>query len=447
MRCFLCMFTTTVLLGILAAHAQVVTTPVKQYVFTLDDCIRYAIQHQRDVVNARLDSRFAEEQVKESTGKLLPHAVVTGNFQDNLKLQTSLIPDFINGDLDKRIPVQFGTKYTSNVLGQVNQTIFNSDYFLGLKAARVYMELSERSLRRTEIDTRVAVMKAYYAVLVNDENIRLSAANEVQLKKTLSDTKARYDAGITERVDVDRIQVQYNNIVTDIANQQRLLIYSRELLKFQMGLPTEDSLELSQTVQDLSPERDLADTVNYRIEDRVEYGQQLTQIALNELQLKSTRLQFLPSLSAFANYGFNYFSSSFGDLYKQGFGTSAIGLTLTWNLFNGTERIHQVNENKITLLQSQNDLSYLAQQIQLDVKNAFTQYQNNMAILKTQQTNMELTQGIYDRIVLKFDQGVASSLDVISAESELKQARSDYINGLLNALISKADLDKAMGKL
>jgi outer membrane protein len=441
-----CTFITTVWLGIFTAQGQVDSTAGKINVFSLNDCVSYALQHQRDVVNARLDKQYAQEQIKENTGKLLPHAVVTAGFQDNLKLQTSLIPDIASGNYDRKIPVQFGTRYASNVLGQVNQTVFNSDYFLGLKASKVYGSLATKALQRTEIDIRVGVAKAYYAVLVNEENIRLAAANGAQLKKTMEDTRSRYDAGVAERVDVDRITVSYNNVATEIENLHRLVAYTRELLKFQMGMPSGDSLALSQSVNDFSPQQ-AVDTLDYHIQDRVEYGQQLTQIELNKLSLRSTKNQYLPSLSAYINYGFNYFSEKFGDLYKRGFGASTLGLSLTWDLFTGTERLHRVKEDQITLRKSENDLAWLSQQIQLDVKNAYTQYQNNMALLRTQQTNMQLTQGVYDRIVLKYNQGVASSLDLISAESELKQSQSDYINALLNALITKVDLDKAMGKI
>ncbi|UCJ09996.1 TolC family protein [Chitinophaga pendula] len=447
MRGLISTFSITFCLGMHGVQAQVDTTRSGIYAYSLEACVQYALQHQRDVVNARLDVQYAQEQVRENTGKLLPHATITGNFTDNLKLQTSLIPNIFQGRPDEKIPVQFGTKFSSVITGEVRQTIFNSDYFLGLKAAKVYTDLSARNLKRTAIDTRVAVMQAYYTVLVNEENIRLASANEEQLKKNLRDTRSRYDAGVAERVDVDRIAVSYNNIVTQIDNATRLRAYSLELLKFQMGMPDTDSLQLTQTVQDFSPAKELADTLNYLVQDRVEYGAQLTQIELNKLGLKSKRLSFLPQLSAFINYGFNYFSAAFSDLYKTGFGASAVGLSLNFPLFTGTERIHQVNEQQITLQKSVNDLDYLSQQIRIQVKDAFTQYQNNSALLATQQQNLELTQGIYDRIVLKYNQGVASSLDVISAESELKQARADYINALLNVLISKVALDKAMGKL
>lgn len=206
-------------------------------------------------------------------------------------------------------------------------------------------------------------------------------------------------------------------------------------------------MTLTQTVQDLNVDAFVADTIDYQVQDRIEYSIQTTQIGLNELSLKSKKLGYLPQLNAYVNYGYNYFASHFGDLYKTGYGASALGLSLTWPIFAGTERLHQIRENKITLKKSQNDLDYLSQQIKLDVANSNTLYLNNRSRFVTQKTNMGLTQGIYDRIVLKFEQGVATSLDVTSAESDLKQAQVDYVQALLNTLISKTDLDKAMGKI
>ncbi|QJB32363.1 TolC family protein [Chitinophaga oryzae] len=417
------------------------------FAFNLADCIQYGIAHHHDMVNANLDVDFSREQVKEATAKLLPHADINANFTDNMKLATSLIPDIASGNYDRKIPVQFGTRFSSNATGQVNQTIFQSDYFLGLKASRVYRGLATKNLTRTEIDTKVAIIKAYYAVLTNQENIRLSKANLDQLRKTLSDTKARYDAGVSERVDVDRIQVSYNNGVTQIENQVRELVYTMQLLKFQMGMPQESNLELRETVQDLNVEAFSTDTLSYKVEDRVEYSIQNTQITLNELNLKSKKMAYLPQLNFFVNYGVNWFSTKFGDLYKQGFGASALGLNLSWSIFTGTERLHQIRQLDITLKKSQNDLDFLSQQIKLEVKSANTSYESNKATFVTQKTNMTLTQGIYDRIVMKFEQGVATSLDVISAESQLTQARTDYVNAMLATLISKTDLDKAMGRI
>jgi outer membrane protein TolC len=430
-----------------SAQTDTATRAPEIHQFSLSDCIRYAEAHEHDIKNARLDQQFAQEQVRENTGKLLPHAEITGSFLDNLKLATTLIPDFQSGDLDHKIPVQFGNKYTSSLSGQVNQTIFNSNYFIGLKAAKVYQELSVRSVDATRVNTRVNVTKAYFNVLVNQEGIRIAKANQAQLEKSLQDTRAKYAAGIAETVDVNRIEVLVNNARVGIENQQRLLDYSLYELKFQMGMPLMDSLKLTQTVQEFALQTQSMDTSGYQVGDRPEYAIQQTQTRLNALSLKSSRLSFLPSLSAYVNYGYNYFAGSFGDLYDKGYGSSAIGLSLSFPIFSGTERIHRNHEARITLEQSRNDLDHLAENIRLEVKGAYVQYQNNLAQLDTQKKNMELTQGVYDRIKYKFDQGVASSLDLLSAENELQQAQNNYIDALLNTLMSRVDLEKAMGRI
>lgn len=433
----------------LAVDAQSQNVPeAKSHQYSLEQCVDYALQNQHDVKNARLSLQSAAEVVKENKGKLLPHANINGSYQDNLRLPTSLMPDFASGNLNNKIPVRLGSKYTSSLTGVVNQTVFNSNYFLGLKAAKVFTNLSEKNVSITEISTRVNVTKAYYNVLVNREGLRLSKSNVDQIAKSLKDIKAKYEAGISETVDVNRIQTQFNTAVTGVANQERLVDLSLQQLKFQMGMPQTDSLDLTQTIADFSMSRTgSADTTGYAVTDRPEYGLQQTQIALNELSFKSTRLSNLPSVSAFINYGLNYFAPNFGGLYSRGYGNSALGLSLTFPLFSGTERIHQMNQAKITLDQSRNDLDHLSQQIQIEVREAYTDFVNSKAVLETQKTNMGLTQGVYDRITYKFAQGVASSLDLLSAENELQQAQSSYIDALLSTLISKVELEQAMGKL
>ncbi|WP_232826868.1 TolC family protein [Chitinophaga deserti] len=412
--------------------------------YTLEECVQYALRNQNNVVNARLNRQMSVEKIRETRGRLFPHANITGNFTDNLKLQTSLIPDF-TGDPNNKIPVQFGTKYSSAVTGEVTQTLINSDYFLGLKAAKVYDELSIRDYERTAIDTRVQVSVAYFNVLVSMESIRLLDANLAQFGKTLKDTRARYDQGVAERIDVDRIQTSFNSVETQRANLQRQLEYTYDVLKFQMGMPLDSAIEVKENIREFTD--DMPDSLNYRFIDRPEYAMQRVQVELDRLNLRSKKLQIIPTLNAFVNYGFNYFSERFGDLYKTGFGTSAVGVRLSWPIFNGTERLYQARQLAITLQQSQNNLNYLSQQIQLEVRNGWTQYRSNLASLNTQEKNMALTQGVYDRVVLKYEEGVATSLDVLSADSELKQAQNDYINALINTLISKVKLDQAMGKI
>lgn len=418
------------------------------FVFNLNNCIEYALKNQHDIKNAILNNRYSEEKIKESTAKLFPHANINASFIQNLKLPTSLIPDFGSGNLNQKIPVQMGTRYNSSVSGEIQQTLFNSNYFIGLQAAKVYRELSEKNLNASEVTIQANVMKSYFNVLVNEEAIRIAVSNLDQLQKSLRDIRAKYDVGIAETIDVNRIEVQNNNAKTGVENQQRLLKVSLYQLKFQMGMPQQDSLQLTETISDFAPEQlPPTDTFNFNLHDRPEYVIQQINNQLNSLELKSTRLSYLPTIGTYVNYGFNFFSPSLSKLYSNGFGSSAFGITLAFPIFSGTERIHQVNEAKITLEQSQNDLLNLEQQIRLEINNTYTDFLNNVASLKTQKKNMELTQGVYERIQYKYQQGVATSLDLLSAENELQQAQNRYIDALLNTLLSRIDLEKSLGRI
>lgn len=431
-----------------SSYGQADSAVFQVHQFNLKDCIDYAISNQRDIKNAILNNQYSEEKIKENTARLFPHADINGSFVNNLKSPTSLIPDFASGDLSKKIPVQMGSKYTSSVSGQINQTIFNSNYFVGLQASKVYQSLSTKNVEATTINTIVAVTKAYYNVMVNKEAIRISSANLGQIRKSLEDVKARYQVGVAETIDVNRIQVQYNNATTGLENQHALLDLSRSQLKFQMGMSLTDSLLLVEDVRDFdSVSLTPMDTLNFDPGQRPEYRMQQITTQLNELDLKNERLSNLPSVTTYLNYGFNYFSHKFSSLYSNGFGSSAFGINLTFPLFSGTERLHRINESKITLEQSRNDLALLEQNIRLQVREAYVQFLNNNRSLQTQKSNMDLTQGVYDRIQYKFKSGVASSLDLLSAENELQQAQNRYIDALLNVLVSMVDLQQALGKI
>src|ERR1700709_1339327 len=111
---------------------QAVSTP--PYNFTVQDCINYAYEHQDSVINAKLDVKSAEYNVKETIGRGLPQVNGTAGFQDYLKIPKTLLPGEIFGHpAGTFIPVKFGVKYQSNLGVNASQIIFDPDYLVGLQ--------------------------------------------------------------------------------------------------------------------------------------------------------------------------------------------------------------------------------------------------------------------------------------------------------------------------
>jgi len=429
--------------------AQVAPPTGQTYSFTLQDCINYAYEHQDTVINARLDIKSADYRVKEIIGGGLPQVDGSALFQDYLKIPTNLLPGEFFGQPGTFIPVKFGVKYQSNLSLDVSQIIFDGSYIIGLKARSTYKELSQRNYVRTRINTNTNVTKAYYQVLVSNEQIKLLDANLNQLKQQLDQTTAQNKQGFVEKIDVDRLSYQYNALQTNRENVIRLLVLNYQLLKFQMGMPINENLTLRDKLADVKLEESAADlnsdTTVYK--NRVEYSLFETQVKLNQFEVLRGKAAFLPSLKAIGNFTSSYQNNTFGSLYSNNFPASYVGLRLTVPIFNGFQRTNQLRQTQITLQKSQNDLYRVKDALNLQAASAKVMFYNGMQTLNSQRRNQELAREVLRVTKIKYQQGVGSSIEVTQAQTALEDADNKYIQGLYDALVSKVDLDKAYGRI
>ncbi|SEP02636.1 Outer membrane protein TolC [Mucilaginibacter gossypiicola] len=445
------LFYTAMLLCAIAVkgYGQEAAPNTQTYNFTVQDCVNYAYEHQNTVVNSALDIKSAEYKVKETTGIGLPQISGSASFQDYLKIPTTLLPGEFFGAPGTFVPVKFGVKYQSNLGLSLNQILFNGSYLVGLKASKTYRELSQRNYTRSKIEANVAVTKAYYQVLVSDEQIKLYDANIAQLKQQVDQTVAQNKQGFVEKIDVDRITVQYNNLITNRENVIRSLALNYQMLKFQMGMPVDENLVLKDKLSDISLDKNVAelavDTGFYH--NRIEYSLQETQKKLNELDLQNKKSTYLPTLSANGSYAASYQDNNFSKLYSQVFPSSYVGLTLNVPIFSGGQRLNQVRQAKVEVQKSTNDLVNLKNTINLDAKVATVSYINGLQSLNNQKRNQQLAQEVLRVSKIKYQQGVGSSIEVTQAQTSLEDADNQYIQGLYEALVSKVDLDKAYGRI
>ena len=433
---FLCFFSA------FGAKAQLADTTAH---FSLQEAIEYAQRNQVSIKNAELDENIAANTVKQTIGIGLPQLSGNFNFQDFLKVPTNLLPGEFFGKPGEQVPVQFGVKYQSSMGLELNQLLFDGSYLVGLQASKTFKELSSKSLKRSRIETAVAVTKAYYSVLVSNEQLSLLDANMIRLKKTLSDTKALYTNGFVEKIDVDRLTVLNNNLETERENVVRLLDLNVNLLKFQMGMSIQSKLSLKDSISGLQIIQSIAtaDTTAYR--NRIEYSLLETQKRLNELDLKRYKSLFLPSVSAFGSTSKSLQSNTFNDLFDRSFPTTVIGFRISVPLISGGTKLYQVRNAKLEVLKTQNNLINLKNGISLEVEQAQTVYRNGLKSLENQERNMELAQEVLRVSKIKYEQGVGSSIEVTTAETSLKEAQNNYITALYDLLINKVNMDKALG--
>jgi outer membrane protein TolC len=418
------------------------------YQFSLQQAIDFALKHQSAVLNADIDVQIAKNKVNETTGIGLPQVSTNFSFQDFVKVPVSLIPgEFFGEPAGTFIPVQFGVKYQSTLGLEASQLLFDGSYLVGLQASKTYKELSIRNSKRTKIETAVAVTKAYYSVLVSNEQLSLLDANLTRLKKSLNDTEAYFKNGFVEKIDLDRLKVLSNNLETERQNVIRLLDLNTKLLKFQMGMPIETGLKLTDGISDIQIDTQVLLPDSNAYINRVEYSLLQTQKKLNELNLKRYKSEFLPSIAAFGATSSIYQNNNFSELYDTRFPTTVVGLRLSLPIISGGQRIFKIKSAALEVKKSANDLTNAKNGISLEIAQAKTSYQNGYQSLENQKRNMELSKEVLRVAKIKYEQGVGSSLEVTSAETALKESQNNYINALYDLLINKVNLDRALGKI
>jgi outer membrane protein len=419
------------------------------YNFTLQDCINYAYQHQHDVTNAALDVKSADYHVKEIIGQGYPQVSGAAGFQDYFKIPVTLIPGEFFNEPGTFIPLKFGVTYQSNLTLNASQILFDPSYIVGLQGSKTYKQLYDRSYTRTKIDANVNVTKAYYQVLVSVEQIKLQDSDITQLKKEVDETVARNKQGFVEKVDVDRITVQYNSLVTSFENNRRLLAVNYELLKFQMGMPIEDMLMLKDKLDDIKLDAGVADTSSdsTAYHNRIEYNLLETQEKLNEYDVKLKKGQYLPKLTANASYSASYQANGFSDLYSTDYPSGYVGLTLNIPIFTGWQHKNQLRQSQISVLKSENELDNMRKTVNIQIAESRVSYINGLQTLNYQRKNRALADEVLRVSKIKYEQGVGSSLEVTQAQTALQDADNSYIQGLYDALVAKVQLDQAYGRI
>lgn len=443
--------------------------------FTLEACINYALANSINIKNAQLDQEIAGARVKETVGIGLPQVSGSVGVQHNNQLPRFFTQYNPNGgfvDLSGVPGVQpgdvvsaenfFQLKSAGDAKLSINQIIFNGSYIVGLQAANAYKDLSYKSRLQTEEEVVLNVTKAFYNLLINQERLQLFDANIARIDTVLRNTIEMYKNGFAEKLDVDRIKVTFNNLKTERDNFIKLDGLALQLLKFQMNYPLAATLIIDGSINE-ELIADITDSVTlaWDYSERPDYQVLQANYTLQKLNIKNKYAEGLPSINAFANFGYSTQSPTVGGIFRtesniansDGFGPdswysySLIGIGVQWNIFTGLSRNYKIQQEKFALKQIENGFESLEKSIDFQRVQAQVSLENARKSLDSQAENMKLAEDIVDITQRKFEAGLGSNLELIEAQNSLKEAQTNYYEALYSAIIAKTDLLKAFGKL
>lgn len=272
-------------------------------------------------------------------------------------------------------------------------------------------------------------------------------ANIELLEKLLKDTKEIYKNGFAEKLDVDKATVQLNNLNTEKVKIENTLKAGNSGLKFLMGMPQQDVLTLTDTLSEETIKDNILNE-SYDYKNRKEF-QLLTLVEkLGNYNVKRYKLGKLPTVAAFGTYSKNAQRSKFNFFNKgEWFPTAIIGLNISVPIFDGFKKNALIQQSRIELQKTQNNITQLKQSIDYDVEQSRIKMTSALLTLDNQKKNIALAESVYNTTKKKYEQGLGSSLEIFMAQTEFKVAQNNYYSALYDAINAKIDWQKATGKL
>ncbi len=438
--------------------------------FSLKQTVDFGLKNAVQVKNALLDIKIQRQTNREITAAAFPqlNGSITSSHFFNIPVTT--LPNFIspstyqvlidegvkdrNGNAVKtpaggfgNIAAQFGVPWTASGGLDLSQLLFDGQVFVGLQARDAAMQLATRTADVTAEQIKATINKIYYQLVVGQKQLNSIEANIERFNKLLSDTKEIYKNGFAEKLDVDKVSVQLNNLITEKQKVISQLSQGNAGLKFLINMPQKDNLVLTDTLSEDELKTNILEQA-YNYDDRKEI--QLLTVAnkLNRYNIKRYELSRIPTIAAFASYSKNAQRTKF-DFFNRGdwFTTSLVGIKISVPIFDGFARRSKIESARLSYAKTTNSLQQAKESMDYEVIISRTKLKAALLTVDNQKQNIKLAEDVFNTTKLKYDQGLGSNQEIYNAQTELKVAQNNYYSALYDAITAKIDYLKATGKL
>ena len=417
--------------------------------FSVRQAVDYARKNNVQVKNALLNVQIQEQTNRELTSAALPNFSGSGSMTYNAKLPVSLVPaEFFGGAPGTFEKVAFGLKWNATFGAQLNQLLFDGQVFVGLQARETVMKFQQKNLEVTEEMIKTNIYKIYYQLVVSRRQTELLDANIERLEKLLRETRIIYENGFAEKLDVDKVSVSLTNLQTEKTKTLTLIDNGYLGLKLLMGMPLHEELVLTDTL-DYNQVRDgILDAGAFDYADRKEYQYADLGVRLSEYNLRRYKLSKYPTLSLNGYYNKNAQRTEFDFLgHGDWFDIAAVTVNLNIPIFTGFAANARIQKARLELQQGVNERENLKLSIDHDIQAAKNNFRSSISTLDFQKKNMDLAEEVFRQTEKKYAAGTGSQTEINTAQTELKNAQTNYITALYEAVIAKVDFLKATGKL
>jgi len=412
-------------------------------VLTIDDALAMALRQNPFFMATQEKEAEAKAQVRSAVSRFLPTLNAQGLNTLDEKLFVLEFPSLIPGQPPQRISIDF-TKNYQTALNFSVPLFAGGRLVAGYKQAGYNLKAAQESIRLSEQETVFNVKQAFYGYLlarefsaVADEALRLA-------EDFMANVKNLHDVGMASKFDLLRSEVQVANLKPQAIKARNAVEVAALGLKTVLGIDTATPIEVKGEL--VAPPLDEVSqaVVEEALAQRPEIRQLDYQRLMAGQMLRIARGSRLPTIGIGGAYNLWSDSLSFRKGSWQNY--YAINLSISLPIFNGFESRAQIGQSKAVIRELDWTRKGLSDAIAFEVRQAVLDREQARDTLLSQEKNVEQAREAVRIAELNYSEGLATNLDVSTAQVALSQARTNYSQALYDCVISQAQLEKAVGR-
>jgi len=407
---------------------------------TLSECLQIAMDSNLSIAVAREGIAFSREKSKEASSSIRPKAFAAFDYRLYGNLPTQLLPaDAFGGPSGVYKEAEFGVPHVLNLNVQANYPLYNPAARAAVSVARLGALSAELQVLKTREETAYAVSATYYQAQIAANQVLFLEGNIRNLSRLTENMRLLKEQLLAKGSDVDKIVLQHDLLLAQLAAAKAGYEQAINTLKFQMGRSAESVLIITSEPDSLVSNAGSGAPAELLL---LQHQQQTI-----SAETKTARAARLPVVSLYGFYGYNGFGKSGDNAFFKEFPLSYIGMQAAVPLYDGGLTRSRLNQKAIEQKRVSQQEQLLREKYDLDRRNTELNIRANWQIMAAQRGNIQLAERLFEQTQMQLREGVATVSDVLQAENTVREAQNNYLNALVKLRISELDRMRAAGLL
>jgi outer membrane protein len=419
----------------------------KELNISLAEAVSLALEQNKDVLASNEDLKKAEAQIDEAYGNAYPSLNFTGQYLRNIISPVLFIP--ANNPLFKnpeplKISMTTANSYSAGL--SLSQIVFSAKVNTAIQIANEYGNYTEKNNTAVKEDVVLNVKKAYYGVLLTQKVVEATKQGLELARANYENLNKLYKQGMASEFDLLRSEVQVANTEPMLSQSQNQVVLAKNALRNLLGVNLNrqinltDSLALKEIPMDIVEEESaLSLQRNSTLLGMYAYEKIL------DKNISIQKADYYPTLAAFGNYQYQAQDNGLKFTKYNSYPTFIIGLSLTYNIFNGLQTKYRTEQAVIDRDKLIITTKKLEEGIKIQVDEARLRMIEAKKRVDAQAKSVEQATRAVEIANVRFKNGLSTQLELIDAQVALTRTQINKAQAIYDYLVARADWEKTSG--